>query len=329
MQRQFESEPSVRAPAVPVATEVQPSAPAKSLTFNDQPEVRNFTTNSTPASISANNNLGSLEESAGTKQMRSSPESAPGAPSLKQQDGGRSALALHKENSLEASAMQKSFIPGTRQESTTGPNMQMSFSPAPANGLGQTGGKTRFSTDGGQQEGTSMSISCKPTSGQGAPAATNMSSFSPHTVGMGGMNMGGGSLGGLGGMGSMGGIGGMGGMGMNSGGMGGMGGFGNGLGGGLGGYGSEMVFNTALQQLTMVGPSNSQMSFVMPASLIHQSLVPQGHLADIAQKCSVRIDLGEEVKPSMLVINFTGTVASNAMAAYLLQDRMLQCSGGM
>merc|ERR1739848_983871 len=122
---------------------------------------------------------------------------------------------------------------------------------------------------------------------------------------------------GMGGMGSIGGMGSVSGMGMSSGGI---GGFGGGLGSGLGG---EAAFQAALQQLTLVGHANSQLSLVMPASLIQQSLVPQGHLADIAKKCSIRIDLGEEVKPSMRAINFTGTAASNAMAAYLLQDRAL------
>merc|ERR1719329_1452074 len=115
----------------------------------------------------------------------------------------------------------------------------------------------------------------------------------------------------------MGNIGAMNGMGMSPGGIGGSMGMGMGRGMGLDG---------ALQQMTTVGLPSSQLSLVMPASLITQSLVPRGHLADIAQRCSVRVDLGEEVAPGGRVVCLTGTAASNAFAAYLLQERALQCS---
>lgn len=144
---------------------------------------------------------------------------------------------------------------------------------------------------------------------------------------MGGMNsMGGGNgmsgVGGMGGMGSMSGMGGMGGLGISPGGLGGMG-VGVGLGGAAGGL------DHALQQMARAGPPSSQLSLVMPASLIQQSLVPRGHIADVAQRCCVRVDLGEEVPPSGRVVSLTGTAASNAFAAYLLQERALQCSAVM
>merc|ERR1719221_2052651 len=107
------------------------------------------------------------------------------------------------------------------------------------------------------------------------------------------------------------------------------------MGGMFGGYGmmgqgvgsSEVMFREALQ-LTIAGQCTSQMSLLLQAELLFKALVPYGHLADIAQKCGIRIDLGAEIPPDTCQVVFTGSVVANAMAAYFLQERALQCTGG-
>uniref|UniRef100_A0A7S2G9V2 Uncharacterized protein n=1 Tax=Alexandrium andersonii TaxID=327968 RepID=A0A7S2G9V2_9DINO len=142
--------------------------------------------------------------------------------------------------------------------------------------------------------------------------------------GMGGMGM----MGGMGGMGPMGGMGlGMGGMGP-MGAMGGMGGMGMGMFGmGMGMGGSEVAFRMLLMS-SSIGQAPGQLLLLLPAELLQKALVPHGHLADIAQKCQIRIDLGAEVSPNLLQVSLSGPVAANAMAAYFIQERMVQYGGG-
>merc|ERR1719411_2098732 len=79
------------------------------------------------------------------------------------------------------------------------------------------------------------------------------------------------------------------------------------------GMGNEAMFRVALQS-SMVGQSNAQLLLLLPVDMLQQLLVPQGHLAEIAQKCGIRIDLGIEVPTNMCQVAFTGPIASNAMA---------------
>merc|ERR1719361_2346163 len=85
------------------------------------------------------------------------------------------------------------------------------------------------------------------------------------------------------------------------------------------GMGNEAMFRAALQS-SMQGQSNAQLLILLPVDLLQQILVPQGHLAEIAQKCGIRIDLGMELPNNMCQVAFTGPIASNAMAAYFLQN---------
>merc|ERR1712176_696227 len=86
-----------------------------------------------------------------------------------------------------------------------------------------------------------------------------------------------------------------------------------------GGY-NEPVFRAALSSAGP-GQPTAQLMLVLSERLVHQSLIPYGHLAEIAEKCQIRVDLGAEVSAGMLQINLSGSIAANSMAAYMLQDR--------
>jgi len=139
-------------------------------------------------------------------------------------------------------------------------------------------------------------------------SAASSTSFSP-SMGFGQMGMGGmgGGMMGMGGMGMPGCMDPMGGLGM----MGGMPG------------GNEAMFKAALQS-SLVAGSSSQLHLLLPNRLLQQALVPQGHLAEIANKCQIRIDLGQEVQPDLRQVTLCGGVAANSVAAYFLQERALQ-----
>lgn len=99
---------------------------------------------------------------------------------------------------------------------------------------------------------------------------------------------------------------------------------------GMGGMGMGAMGPMALQQIlqqSMLGQSQAQLALLLPVDLIQQALIPNGHLAEIAQTCSLNIDLGAEIS-GMRQVTLTGTVAANAMAAYFLQERSLQYAGG-
>merc|ERR1719433_1879170 len=112
--------------------------------------------------------------------------------------------------------------------------------------------------------------------------------------------------------------------------MGGMGSMGMmGMGGTMGAANSgESMFWAALRA-SAVGQFPGQLLLLIPADLLQQALVPHGHLADIAQRCQIRIDLGGEVPPNFLQVSMTGPVMANAMAAYFLQERAAQYSAGL
>jgi len=125
----------------------------------------------------------------------------------------------------------------------------------------------------------------------------------------------------MGGMGGMGGLGGMG-MGMmgNAGMMGGLGLMGMG-----GGPANDAMFSAALTSAS--SQASSQLQLLMPSELLQKSLIPNGHLAEIAQKCRIQLDLGADVAPNQRQVCLSGTIAANAMAAYFLQERSMQYGG--
>mmetsp|Transcript_27881 Transcript_27881/g.64994 ORF Transcript_27881/g.64994 Transcript_27881/m.64994 type:complete len:111 (+) Transcript_27881:1-333(+) len=96
-----------------------------------------------------------------------------------------------------------------------------------------------------------------------------------------------------------------------------------GMGGGMWGGGNLSMLGAALNG-SMLGNFQSQLLLLLPADLLQQALVPHGHLAEIAQRCPVRIDLGAEVPPNLLQVSVTGPVAANALAIYFLQERAAQ-----
>lgn len=106
--------------------------------------------------------------------------------------------------------------------------------------------------------------------------------------------------------------------------MGGMGGGPMGFAGpGCMGMGSDALFKMMLQG-SVLGQASSEMMLLLPNDLLHLCLIPQGHLAEIAHRCEVRIDLRADVTPSQRQVALTGTVVANSMAAYFLQERAFQ-----
>jgi len=108
---------------------------------------------------------------------------------------------------------------------------------------------------------------------------------------------------------------GMGGMG-NMGGMG-MGGMMPGMMGGMG-MSNEAQF---MQQLGMGQQPQAQLQILLPSTLLQQFLIPRGIMAEICQKCNVRMDLGAEVPQNQRQICISGTIVANSMAVLLLQER--------
>ncbi|CAE7288965.1 PPID, partial [Symbiodinium microadriaticum] len=92
---------------------------------------------------------------------------------------------------------------------------------------------------------------------------------------------------------------------------------------GMGSLGSEMMFRAALQG-GMIAGSTSQLHLLLPTSLLQESLIPKGQLTEIAQRCQVRIELGQEVPPDLRQVTLRGGLAANSVAAYFLQERALQ-----
>merc|ERR1711924_438886 len=118
-------------------------------------------------------------------------------------------------------------------------------------------------------------------------------------------------------------------------GMGGMGGMGGGMGSmgimpflGMGMMnsipgGNEALFKQALQNSMTAGMS-SQHHVLVPNNVLQQALIPKGYLSEIANRCQIRIELGQDVQPNLRQLTFCGGVAANAVAVYFLQERLLQ-----
>eukprot|EP00928_Gymnodinium_smaydae_P028480 TRINITY_DN21710_c0_g1_i1.p1 TRINITY_DN21710_c0_g1~~TRINITY_DN21710_c0_g1_i1.p1 ORF type:complete len:286 (-),score=20.06 TRINITY_DN21710_c0_g1_i1:85-942(-) len=78
---------------------------------------------------------------------------------------------------------------------------------------------------------------------------------------------------------------------------------------------------------SVISQAQSQMRLILPDDLIQKALVASGHMAAIAHKCNIRIDLDSEVLPSQRMVILTGTVLSNSIAAYLMQEGLFRYSG--
>lgn len=87
---------------------------------------------------------------------------------------------------------------------------------------------------------------------------------------------------------------------------------------------NEAMFRSALKS---VNGSQTQMILLLSMELLQKALIPFGHLAEIAERCQIRIDLGSEVPPGLRQVSLAGTAVANAMAAYFLQERSLQYKG--
>lgn len=222
--------------------------------------------------------------------------------------------------------LQPNFGGGSQQTSFGAGGQQNGAGMSYGGSSQQSGAGTSFGSSGQQNSATATSFGSNGQQGSTALANfdgssggnNSQTSFGGSGPGMGGpMGMGGQmGMGGMGGpMGMMNGMGGPMGM-MGMGGMGGM---------GMGAMG-PMAFQAMLQQ-SMMGQHEAQLAVLLPVDLIQQVLIPHGHLAEIAQTCNISIDLGAEIS-SMRQVSLRGTIAANAMAAYFLQERSLQYTGG-
>lgn len=71
----------------------------------------------------------------------------------------------------------------------------------------------------------------------------------------------------------------------------------------------------------------SRLHLLVPRRAVEGVLVPRGHLAEIAQRCCVQIDLeGSARDLDATILTLTGSVAANALAALHLQWRVMQCA---
>lgn len=66
----------------------------------------------------------------------------------------------------------------------------------------------------------------------------------------------------------------------------------------------------------------SRLQLLLPRNVVHDCLVPAGHLAEVARSCKVQIDLCDEVTPNMLRVTLTGTCVNNSLAALVLQWKL-------
>eukprot|EP00441_Pelagodinium_beii_P031622 CAMPEP_0197640738 /NCGR_PEP_ID=MMETSP1338-20131121/14919_1 /TAXON_ID=43686 ORGANISM="Pelagodinium beii, Strain RCC1491" /NCGR_SAMPLE_ID=MMETSP1338 /ASSEMBLY_ACC=CAM_ASM_000754 /LENGTH=668 /DNA_ID=CAMNT_0043213609 /DNA_START=16 /DNA_END=2018 /DNA_ORIENTATION=+ len=198
--------------------------------------------------------------------------------------GGSLGGTTHSEAGLNGRGSSMSFSP----KPPSG-EVQMSFSPngPPAPGLAPgpssgTNGSMTFTPDGPSDRSLGGAFAS-------TGSATSSASFSPGGFGQMGMGP----------MGMMG-MGGMGGMGMDM-----MGGMGMGMGmGGMPG-GNEAMFRSALQSSVMAGTS-SQLTVLLSERLVQQALIPSGQLTEIANRCQIRIDLGNEVQPDLRQVTLVG-----------------------
>lgn len=72
---------------------------------------------------------------------------------------------------------------------------------------------------------------------------------------------------------------------------------------------------------SMMGNTRSRLEILISSRLLLQSLVPSGHLQDVAKRCQVHIEIADELEspPGTRCVVLVGTVAGNAAAAYWLQ----------
>ena len=69
------------------------------------------------------------------------------------------------------------------------------------------------------------------------------------------------------------------------------------------------------------GP-RAQLQLLLPANLVRGTLIPQAHLAEIANGCNVHIDLFEEYPMGQLRTVISGTCAANSLALLMIQWRL-------
>mmetsp|Transcript_6277 Transcript_6277/g.12919 ORF Transcript_6277/g.12919 Transcript_6277/m.12919 type:complete len:125 (-) Transcript_6277:23-397(-) len=84
---------------------------------------------------------------------------------------------------------------------------------------------------------------------------------------------------------------------------------------------SEEAFFSALQAS---GINSAELTLLLPSELLHNVLVPRGIMSEVAQRSGSRIDVGEEGPAKMLQVTLHGQMVGNAMAALLLQEKVLE-----
>jgi len=76
-----------------------------------------------------------------------------------------------------------------------------------------------------------------------------------------------------------------------------------------------------LQSSSSMGHLRGTLSVLLASDVLFSTLVPGGHMQDLAQKCQVHIDIISDasIPSSMRQVVLTGSLANNAAAAYWLQ----------
>ena len=68
----------------------------------------------------------------------------------------------------------------------------------------------------------------------------------------------------------------------------------------------------------------ARLPLLLPRRVVEESLVPHGHMAEIARRCCVRIDLEAVLPGDLRTVTLTGPVVANALAVLHLQWRTAQ-----
>jgi len=90
---------------------------------------------------------------------------------------------------------------------------------------------------------------------------------------------------------------------------------------------NQMGFNMPGMFGSQCGAPCGQLHLLLPRAVVQGKLVPDGHLAAIAQACSVQIDLADGATPEQLCVVVSGTVVANSLAALMLQWHILFAGG--
>jgi len=82
-----------------------------------------------------------------------------------------------------------------------------------------------------------------------------------------------------------------------------------------------------LVRTSLDAQASATLPLLLPEVLLMHDLVPSGLLKDLANRCRVQIDLGQELPTGYREVTLTGTVAGNAAVSFWLQLGAACCDG--